>query len=177
MASLLEEKDLRVLRQRFQRQAESLLQGTENEDSDEKKKKEKPLPRVNLHSVFWILAAVALTYYIDFFEVVKEILQGGCMWLLTGTILLAISLSIALYCMVYLEWYCRISDYDNQYPALVPVTVAVFVTAAVWIVNRILVSTGWYSYNVALWPVWSFFTPFILFTQFMGVVMLVSLLG
>ncbi|KAE8629371.1 hypothetical protein XENTR_v10000462 [Xenopus tropicalis] len=165
MASLLEEKDLRVLRQRFQRQAESLLQGTENEDSDEeKKKKEKPLPRFNLHSVFWVLAAVALTYFIDFFEVVKEILKGGCMWLFTGTVLLAISLSIALYCIVYLEWYRRISDYDNQYPALVPVTVAVFVTAAI-------------CYNVALWPIWSFFTPFILFTQFMGVVMLVSLFG
>lgn len=34
-----------------------------------------------------------------------------------------------------------------------------------------------FSLNVALWPVWSFFTPVILFTQFMGVVMLISLLG
>ncbi|OCT96718.1 transmembrane protein 128 [Xenopus laevis] len=166
MASLLEDRDLREIRQRFQRQAESLLQGTETGDNsdEEKKKKEKPLPRFNIHSVLWVLAAASLTYYTDFFQVVKEILQGGCMWLLTGTILLAISISIALYCIVYLEWYCKISDYDNQYPALVPVTVAVFVTAAV-------------CYNVALWPIWSFFTPFILFTQFMGVVMLVSLLG
>jgi len=33
------------------------------------------------------------------------------------------------------------------------------------------------SFNIALWPVWSFFTPLILFTQFMGVVMFISLLG
>lgn len=33
------------------------------------------------------------------------------------------------------------------------------------------------SFNIALWPVWSFFTPLILFTQFMGVIMLISLLG
>lgn len=33
------------------------------------------------------------------------------------------------------------------------------------------------SFNVALWPVWSFMTPLLLFIQFMGVVMLVSLLG
>lgn len=34
-----------------------------------------------------------------------------------------------------------------------------------------------FSLNIALWPVWSFLTPVILFTQFMGVVMLISLLG
>lgn len=33
------------------------------------------------------------------------------------------------------------------------------------------------SFNIALWPVWSFMTPLLLFIQFMGVVMLVSLLG
>lgn len=34
-----------------------------------------------------------------------------------------------------------------------------------------------FSFNLALWNVWSFFTPLLLFTQFMGVVMLISLLG
>lgn len=32
----------------------------------------KPLPRFNRHSVFWILASVGLTYYVDFFRVLLE---------------------------------------------------------------------------------------------------------
>lgn len=34
-----------------------------------------------------------------------------------------------------------------------------------------------FSFNIALWPVWAFFTPLLLFTQFMGLVMFISLLG
>lgn len=35
-------------------------------------KKQKPLPRVNIHSGFWILASIVVTYYIDFFKTIKE---------------------------------------------------------------------------------------------------------
>ncbi|KAM4808277.1 transmembrane protein 128 [Rhinophrynus dorsalis] len=165
MAALSEDSDLQCIRQRFQQQAESLLRETDPGDTDiYEKKKEKPPSRINLHSVFWILAAVSLTYYVEFFQVVKEILEGGCWWLLSGTLLLVVSLSVALYCIIYLEWLCGISDYDTKYPALVPITITTFIVAAI-------------CYNVALWPTWSFFTPLILFTQFMGMVMLVSLLG
>ncbi|XP_048457269.1 transmembrane protein 128 isoform X2 [Rhincodon typus] len=38
---------------------------------DEEKKKEKPLPRFNMHSVFWILASMAVTYYVEFFSTIK----------------------------------------------------------------------------------------------------------
>ncbi|KAG8453501.1 hypothetical protein GDO86_000214 [Hymenochirus boettgeri] len=125
-------------------------------------KKEKPIPKFNIHSVFWIVAAVSVTYYIGFFDVVHEVLQQGCMWMLTGIMLLMICLSVALYCIIYLEGQCGISDYDKQYPALVFITVSVFTAAAV-------------CCNIALWSVWSVLTPVILFTQFMGVVMLISL--
>ncbi|XP_056411119.1 transmembrane protein 128 [Hyla sarda] len=164
MAALLEDRDLQGLRQRFQQQAEVLLREAEGSDADDEKKKEKPLPRINPHSVFWILAAVSLTYYVDFCQVLQSNLQEGCVWLLVGALSLVISLSIALYCIVYLEWHCGICDYDAKYPGLVPVAIITFLVAAVCI-------------NVSLWPVWSFFTPGILFTQFMGFVMLVSLFG
>uniref|UniRef100_H3A6W4 Transmembrane protein 128 n=2 Tax=Latimeria chalumnae TaxID=7897 RepID=H3A6W4_LATCH len=85
-------------------------------------------------------------------------------WFLFGSFLLIISLAVAFYCIIYLEWYCGVSDYDNKYPALVPLATATFVSAAI-------------CFNISLWHVWSFFTPFILLTQFMGLVMLVSLLG
>ncbi|XP_044139133.1 transmembrane protein 128 [Bufo gargarizans] len=161
MAALLEDRDLQGIRQRFQQQAEGLLR--EDADADDKKK-EKPLPRLNGHSVLWILAAVAVTYYVDFFPVLQLNLQEGCAWLLVGAVSLVVSLSIALFCIVYLEWKCGICDYDAEYPGLVPVAVVTFLVAAI-------------CFNVSLWPVWSFFTPVILFTQFMGFVMLVSLFG
>ncbi|XP_004617480.1 transmembrane protein 128 [Sorex araneus] len=126
-------------------------------------KKEKPLPRLNVHSGFWILASIGVTYYVDFFKIVKENIHTSS-WILCGGALLLVSLSVAFYCILYLEWYRGIKDYDAKYPTLIPVTTATFIIAGL-------------CFNVALWHVWSIFTPLLLFTQFMGVVMLVSLLG
>ncbi|XP_063315939.1 transmembrane protein 128 isoform X1 [Pelobates fuscus] len=168
MAALLDDRELQGIRHRFQLQAEAVLRETGSGEPvdiyDDEKKKEKPLPRLNFHSVFWILAAASLTYYVDFVQVVQDTLQGGCWWFYTGTFTLAASLSIALYCIVYLEWHCGFSDYDTRYPALVPIAITTFIATAI-------------CYNVSLWSTWSFFTPLLLSTQFMGVVMLVSLLG
>ncbi|KFO25757.1 transmembrane protein 128 isoform X2 [Fukomys damarensis] len=125
--------------------------------------KEKPLPRLNIHSGFWILASIIVTYYVDFFKTLKENFHTSS-WFLLGTALLLASLSVAFYCIVYLEWYRGIEQYDVRYPALVPITTATFIAAGV-------------CFNIALWSVWSFFTPLLLFTQFMGVVMFISLLG
>ncbi|CAK7294609.1 transmembrane protein 128 [Vulpes vulpes] len=126
-------------------------------------KKEKPLPRLNIHSGFWILASIVVTYYVDFFKTIKENFHTSS-WFVVGGALLLISLSIACYCILYLEWCCGIEDYDVKYPTLIPVTTATFIAAGI-------------CFNVALWHVWSFLTPLLLFTQFMGVVMLISLLG
>ncbi|XP_030306118.1 transmembrane protein 128 isoform X1 [Calypte anna] len=134
------------------------------EESTAVEKKKKPLNRLNVHSAFWILSSIAVTYYFDFFKTVKETIQADSWWFASGSCLFAACLSVAFYCILYLEWYCGIEDYDAQYPALIPITTATFIAAAI-------------CFNVALWPVWSFMTPLLLFIQFMGVVMLVSLLG
>ncbi|KAM9678124.1 transmembrane protein 128 [Trichechus inunguis] len=126
-------------------------------------KKEKPLPRLNIHSGFWILTSIAVTYYVDFFKTIKENIHTSS-WFLFGGALLLVSLSVAFYCIIYLEWYCGVEDYDAKHPSLIPITTATFIAAGI-------------CFNIALWHVWSFFTPLLLFTQFMGVVMLISLLG
>ncbi|KAF1499345.1 hypothetical protein FQV19_0013136, partial [Eudyptula minor] len=87
-------------------------------------KKRKPLTRLNIHSAFWILASIAVTYYFDFLKTVKETIQAD-------SCLLAASSSVAVYCILYLEWYCGIEDYDAQYPALIPITTATFIAAAI----------------------------------------------
>ncbi|XP_076192058.1 transmembrane protein 128 isoform X2 [Aptenodytes patagonicus] len=138
--------------------------GKGRQESTAVEKKRKPLTRLNVHSAFWILASIAVTYYFDFLKTVKETIQADSWWFASGSCLLAASSSVAIYCILYLEWYCGIEDYDAQYPALIPITTATFIAAAI-------------CFNIALWPVWSFMTPLLLFIQFMGVVMLVSLLG
>ncbi|XP_038871193.1 transmembrane protein 128-like [Salvelinus namaycush] len=155
------------LRNRFKKDAELLMQRVSAGDSNEKSQEEKdakPLPRINRHSVFWIVASVGLTYYFDFLHVITENGDIRSWWFNVGVILLGICLALAMFCIVYLEWFKGIQHYDHEYPAIPPITTAAFLAASC-------------SFNIALWPVWSFLTPVLLFTQFMGVVMLISMLG
>ncbi|XP_062874832.1 transmembrane protein 128 [Trichomycterus rosablanca] len=164
MAAVLRESDeFSALRHRIKLNTELLLQS--HTEQDEKSKEDlKPLPRFNRHSIFWILTSVGLTYYVDFFSVILENEDVKNWWFHVGLVLLGVCIALAGFCIVYLEWYRGIKHYDQEYPAVPPVTTAAFIAAS-------------FSFNIALWPVWSFFTPVILFTQFMGVVMLISLLG
>ncbi|KAM6946640.1 transmembrane protein 128 isoform 1-T1 [Lycodopsis pacificus] len=164
---MLNDTEFATLRNRFKRDAEFLMQTTTNGDEDEKSREEKdakPLPRINRHSVFWLVASIGVTYYVDFLHNIMENDDIKSWWFNVGLILLGICLSLAMFCIVYLEWFKGIQHYEQEYPAIPPITTAAFIAASC-------------SLNMALWPVWSFFTPFILFTQFMGVVMFISLLG
>ncbi|XP_055724687.1 transmembrane protein 128-like [Salvelinus fontinalis] len=155
------------LRNRFKKDAELLMQRVSAGDSNEKSQEEKdskPLPRINRHSIFWIVASVGLTYYFDFIHVITENGDIRSWWFNVGVILLGICLTLAMFCIVYLEWFKGIQHYDHEYPAIPPITTAAFLAASC-------------SFNIALWPVWSFLTPVLLFTQSMGVVMLISMLG
>ncbi|NXG79397.1 TM128 protein, partial [Baryphthengus martii] len=93
--------------------------------------KRKPHSRLNIHSAFWILASIAVTYYFDFFRNIKETVQADSWWFAFGSCLLAVCLSFASYCILYLEWYRGIEDYDERYPALIPITTATFIAAAI----------------------------------------------
>ncbi|XP_052010600.1 transmembrane protein 128 [Xyrauchen texanus] len=120
--------------------------------------------RINSHSVFWIISSLTITYYVDFFSVIFNSADIHSWWFAVGVVLLGLCLSLAAFCIVYLEWFKGIIHYEQEYPAIPAVTTGAFIAASC-------------SFNIALWPVWSFFTPVILFSQFMGVVMLISLMG
>uniref|UniRef100_A0A8B9PGD5 Transmembrane protein 128 n=1 Tax=Apteryx owenii TaxID=8824 RepID=A0A8B9PGD5_APTOW len=102
-----------------------------SEESTAAEKKRKPPPRLNIHSAFWILASIAVTYYFEFFKTVKETIQADSWWFASGSCLLAACLSVAFYCIIYLEWYCGIEDYDARYPVLIPITTTTFIAAAI----------------------------------------------
>lgn len=40
--------------------------------SGQEEKDVKPLPRINKHSVFWIVASLGLTYYVEFFQNLRD---------------------------------------------------------------------------------------------------------
>uniref|UniRef100_A0A8C9AT19 Transmembrane protein 128 n=1 Tax=Prolemur simus TaxID=1328070 RepID=A0A8C9AT19_PROSS len=123
--------------------------------------REELLPRLNIHSGLWVLASIVVTYYV-FFKTLKENVHTGVGFLFGGGLLL-VSLLIAFYNIVHLEWCPGIREYDVTYLTLVPITIATFITAGI-------------CFNIASWCVWSFFTPLLLFTQLMGVAMFISLL-
>lgn len=162
------DSELTALRNRFRRDAELLLQD-QHEDGPEKTSQsesteQRPFSRINRHSVFWLVASVAVTIYTDFFNILLHNDIINRWWLNVGVTLLALCLTLALFCILYLDWFRGVSHYEQEYPALPAVTTAAFIAASC-------------SLNMALWPLWSILTPLVLFTQFMGVVMLVSLLG
>ncbi|KAJ8262568.1 hypothetical protein GJAV_G00167880 [Gymnothorax javanicus] len=142
MADILADGEVQTLRNRFKRDAEFLLRGVTEDDSLEKspeEKEAKPLPRINRHSIFWIVAAVGLTYYLDFFTVIMVDKDIKSWWFNVGLALLGISVALASFCIVYLDWFKGIQQYDQEYPALAPITTAVFIAASC-------------SFNIALWP-------------------------
>ncbi|XP_056625743.1 transmembrane protein 128 [Triplophysa dalaica] len=152
------------LRRRFISIQEQQQQEDEQSVCSEESVDVKSSAGINRHSVFWIVASLSVSYYVDFFRVVLNSSDIHGWWFAVGLLLLGLCLSLAAFCIVYLEWFKGIKNYEQEYPAVPAVTTAAFIAASC-------------SLNVALWPVWSFFTPVILFTQFMGVVMLISLLG
>ncbi|XP_048827727.1 transmembrane protein 128 [Brienomyrus brachyistius] len=167
MAGALADSELQSLRNRFKKDAEFVLRGVSENDTGEKSSEDKdakPLPRFNRHSIFWIVASIGLTYYTDFVSVLMKDENIKSWWFNVGVALLGVSLAMALFSIVYLDWFRGVRQYDVQYPAIAPVTTATFIAASC-------------SFNIALWPVWSICTPIILFTQFMGIVMFISLLG
>ncbi|KAJ8382285.1 hypothetical protein SKAU_G00030630 [Synaphobranchus kaupii] len=144
MADILADSEFQTLRNRFKKDAEFLLHGVSEDDSLEKSPEEKevkPLPRINRHSVFWMVAAIGLTYYLDFFTVIMVDDGIKSWWFNVGAALLGVSVTLALFCILYLDWFKGIQQYDQEYPALAPVTTAVFIAASC-------------SFNIALWPVW-----------------------
>ncbi|EDO37132.1 predicted protein, partial [Nematostella vectensis] len=119
--------------------------------------------RINVHSIFWMTAAMLVFYYTDFYIAVKVDDRINRPWLYLGTALIGINVIVGLYFVVWCSYYKKVTDWDQESPALIPVATFSFISGLV-------------CCTIALWPVWSFFTPFIIFTLFMGVVFLTTLI-
>ncbi|XP_015769956.1 PREDICTED: transmembrane protein 128-like [Acropora digitifera] len=119
--------------------------------------------RINSHSVFWMLAALAVFYYSDFYIALRVDSRIHRTWLYVGGGLIGVNLSIGCYCVLWLSYYKKITDWDKHSPYIIPIATASFIA-------------GMICSTYALWPIWRLLTPFIVFTLFMGVIFLATLI-
>ncbi|XP_072042050.1 transmembrane protein 128-like [Amphiura filiformis] len=150
--------------------------GTELKDIDAKKlaklreraeaneeEVEKPFSPYNLQTIFWILATFAIFYYTDFIDAIKVDPRVNRPWLYSGALLIGVNITIGFYLIVICSWIRKIEDWEIHAPIAIPMATTTFIMGGLCV-------------NIALWPVYGFLTPLMLFTVFMGFVVLVSLL-
>ncbi|XP_071483388.1 transmembrane protein 128-like [Diadema antillarum] len=134
------------------------------EDLEEKEKEEAgPTSPYNFQTFFWILGTFTIFYFTDFIPSMLYDPQVKRTWLFVGFGFLAINVSIAIYLIVFCSWMRKINDWERHVPTAIPIATCSFVCGSLCL-------------NIALWPVYGFLTPLMLFTIFMGFVVVVSLL-
>ncbi|CAH3143062.1 unnamed protein product [Porites lobata] len=119
--------------------------------------------RINPHSIFWMVAALAVFYYSDFYIAVRFDSRIHRTWLYIGGALIGVNLCIGCYCVLWLSYYKKITEWDKHNPYVIPIATASFIA-------------GMICSTYALWPVWKILTPFITFSLFMGVIFLATLI-
>ena len=118
----------------------------------------------NGHTIFWMIAAALVFNYTDFANVLVNDSRIKTDLLKVGSGMIAVNLSVGAYLVVYMSYIRGKKDWSaHAHPALIPV-------ATLFGCIGMVIST------IALWPVWGFLTLPILFTLFMGIVMLASLM-
>ncbi|XP_066916858.1 transmembrane protein 128-like [Clytia hemisphaerica] len=138
---------------------------TFNQDTDDQLKKEgqkildKHVPKksgpINSHSVFWMVVSIFTFYYTDFYLALRYDPRIERTYLNIGLGFLSLSTLIAVTLIGYYHYYMGIKDYEKHQPFAIPISVVSFLV-------------GMTLLSIALWPVWSFLTPIILFVLFMG---------
>lgn len=51
-------------------------------------------------------------------------------WFNVGLVLFGVCISLAMFCIVYLDWFKGIQHYDHEYPAIPPIATAAFIAAS-----------------------------------------------
>jgi len=119
--------------------------------------------RINTHSIFWMVASIAVFYYTDFYMAVKLDPNVNWSYLYPGIGFIFISVFIGMFCVIWCHYIKGVSDYENLYPAAVPLATISFLA-------------GMICCCAALWPIWGWLTIPILLTLFMGMMFATTIL-
>lgn len=145
---------------------------SENMDAKTRQKFEKKFEKYrsrdypySIQNVLWLIGSIALFYYTDFYVAVRYDPRVNRLWFNIGGIMILVNMGIAAFLIVYLSWIKKMSsdDWEKNYPCAIPIATGAFIMGGMCV-------------TVGLWPVWSIFTPFMLFTFFMGFVVTVAMI-
>lgn len=145
---------------------------SENMDEATRKKFEKKFEKYrsrdypySIQNVLWLIGAIALFYYTDFYVAVRYDPKVNRVWFNIGAILILVNIGIAAFLIIYLSWVKKISsdDWEKACPCAIPIATGAFIMGGVCV-------------TVGLWPLWNIFTPFMMFTFFMGFVVTLAMI-
>ncbi|KAK2166440.1 hypothetical protein LSH36_39g10033 [Paralvinella palmiformis] len=117
----------------------------------------------SVENILWLISSIAVFYYADFARAMLYDPDVRRSWFYIGLVLMGLTCAIAFFLIVYLSWIKKMStdDWELQYPAAIPVATASF-------------AFGSFCVTIGLWPVWGVLTIPILFTQFMGFIVVIA---
>eukprot|EP00794_Sanderia_malayensis_P005670 gene5670-6366_t len=88
--------------------------------------------RINPHSIFWMVSSMAVFYFTDFYVAIRIDPRVDWAWLYSGIAFLSTTLLIAITCIVWYHYIQGVSDYDKQFPYLVPMATVCFIAGMAW---------------------------------------------
>ncbi|RUS79545.1 hypothetical protein EGW08_012675 [Elysia chlorotica] len=161
-----QENDGDLLRQRFQEKLAARLNADPTDASAEDTKPSKPASPFCVQNLLWLGVALAVFYFSDFVRVMVYDTSIKRIWYWIGVALMSIHIGTAGFLVIWLGYWKKISSdtWEKQYPKAIPIATASFLV-------------GILCLSVALWPVWGFLAPIILLSLFMGVVVIVAMIG
>eukprot|EP00347_Sterkiella_histriomuscorum_P020286 403338390 len=112
----------------------------------------------------WITACAFMIYKTNFFRQVWENPHKVTFFFDLAMIGIGINIAFMLYMTVYLPYIKRINeDFETYCPQLIPVVTVIGIVS-------------FFSLLIALWPIWGWLTPIMMFILFMGYTMLLMFL-
>lgn len=146
----------------------------ENMDPDTRKKFESRYEKYrtktdnykySIQNIMWLMVAIAVFYYTDFYFVVRYDIRVNRFWFNLGALLVLVTVSIAAFLIVWLSFIKKVhsDDWERLYPSAIPLATASSIMSGIFL-------------TVGLWPLWNIFTPVILFVLFMGFIVTVAML-
>ncbi|KAK3788333.1 hypothetical protein RRG08_025063 [Elysia crispata] len=156
-----------ILRQRFQEKLAARLTADPSDAQPENASQpSKPGSPFCIQNFLWLGVALVVFYFSDFVRVMIYDTSIKRMWYWIGVALMSIHIGTAAFLVIWLGFWKKISSdhWEKQYPKTIPIATASFLL-------------GILCLSVALWPVWGFLAPIILLSLFMGVVVIVAMIG
>mmetsp|Transcript_44427 Transcript_44427/g.114966 ORF Transcript_44427/g.114966 Transcript_44427/m.114966 type:complete len:188 (-) Transcript_44427:117-680(-) len=119
--------------------------------------------RNKIEAVAWVLAAAGVAVYgdgeADMLHIVLHHASVKRDWLFFGLAMVGVNVAIFLYLAVWLNVVRGVAgEWEEAAPMAIPIGTCAGLIAC-------------FAFMVALWPIWSFLTPILLFVLFMGFIM------